>query len=723
MSVDAKCYDAISGAGLEPILSPNYTGGRGQASGFIMRMMAENKKKHQGQYKNPSDNDYGSTMNKFRAFDYKRLANAEQNGNNQSDIGASPFIQRHFGSPEAVPFIPKAQRGSEEHRVIEGETEEQKAARLQAKAEELAQLAKDLLEKSAATKKVKGFLKGKVLVKKAKELLQKKKTEKQKEDERKAKELSKEQLIKEAIANAKVLLEEWDKDENAIYDYLEYKYPKSDYYSRKSQLGDLWQKWCKEKQLEKFGDALKPIITGYYYGREEVKNKIIPRPDTYYRPRRGHSYKKLSYAEAKKVYDKYFPPEEETEEEKAQRTRGLKGVVRRLVRTKKSEKELVASAPTPKFWNGYMCVEDFAKHHKYSNMGTLIQNKKWFGEWTYSMGHEPLSKWTIAPEDEAAIKDAPAKTAAEKKKYKADMKKIDDEFEPRMKEAQDKKTGKYWDILKEKNKATQKLQEEYNADANAVAEQRDALYKSAKNAIVKITTTYYQWVFKKALPMFGWKLIEYHPRAEDFPMEPTFKTINKGTDGAPKFYYERTGEYPSSLLMSITGTESPRYNYDMKRPLPDMKPIPADMKLVLLVEPSGDVAWLITTTKEGNEEGGLDWTDLAQRSIGIGPNAHLGNNQGTLSFRQLFIKNGAHWRHAALHKTEGYEYRNYGAISTYAPVKLPDGREHKWESSFNSKQIQTIIEPLLRELSSRAEWNGVPLTKTDLTGAGRRKRR
>jgi len=173
MSVDAKCYEAISGAGLEPILQ----GGRGQASGFIMRMMAENKKKHQGQYRNPSDNNYGSTMNQFRPFNYKALANRDQNGRNTSDYGASPFIIKHFGSPQSVPFIPKAQRGSEEHRVIEGETDEQKSARLQAKAEELAEKAKELLEQAKQKGKVKEFLKGRVAVKRAKDLLQEKKQE------------------------------------------------------------------------------------------------------------------------------------------------------------------------------------------------------------------------------------------------------------------------------------------------------------------------------------------------------------------------------------------------------------------------------------------------------------------------------------------------------------------------------------------------------------------
>jgi hypothetical protein len=255
------------------------------------------------------------------------------------------------------------------------------------------------------------------------------------------------------------------------------------------------------------------------------------------------------------VYEKYFPPEEEDPEEKARRTLAIKGVVRRLVRTKKSEKELVSAAATPKWWNAYMCVEDFAKHHKYSNMGTLIQNKKWFGEWTYSMGHEPRNKWTI-PEDE--IIEIPPESKGKSKKA-----------------------------------------EEQNAARNTAIGRSNAQYKEAQAAIVSITTTYYHWVLTKGLALFGYKLIQYHPRVEDFPPEVVFKTEDRGSKEPfiPRYYYKRVGEYPSHLLMSITGTESPRYGYDGTRPQPDMKPIPEDLKLTLLVEPEGKVAWLITTKK------------------------------------------------------------------------------------------------------------------------------
>jgi hypothetical protein len=149
-------------------------GGRGQASGFIMRMMAENKKKHQGDYRNPSaPDDYNSSMKTWVPFDYKKLANDGQGGENEKAYGASPFIQRHFAG-EPTRFVPKALRSNFEA-PREGETEEQRAARLQSKAEELVAKAQELLEGERKKKTVKGFLQGQVAIKRAKKVLEEKK--------------------------------------------------------------------------------------------------------------------------------------------------------------------------------------------------------------------------------------------------------------------------------------------------------------------------------------------------------------------------------------------------------------------------------------------------------------------------------------------------------------------------------------------------------------------
>lgn len=83
--------------------------GVSKASGFIQRLMAENKKKHSGQYRNPTTPAHpDSTMKKWAVFDYKKIANKEQGGlseANNSAYGASPFIQKYFRMKRvAIPF-------------------------------------------------------------------------------------------------------------------------------------------------------------------------------------------------------------------------------------------------------------------------------------------------------------------------------------------------------------------------------------------------------------------------------------------------------------------------------------------------------------------------------------------------------------------------------------------------------------------------------------------
>ena len=119
-------------------LRRNISGGMGQASGFIRRLMAENALKHKGQYKKPTfPLAKGSTMNQPAEFDYRRIANNTQRGINASEYGASPFIQKHFGLARSVPF--ERQRGEappttpyktkRKSRATTEETEEQKKAR------------------------------------------------------------------------------------------------------------------------------------------------------------------------------------------------------------------------------------------------------------------------------------------------------------------------------------------------------------------------------------------------------------------------------------------------------------------------------------------------------------------------------------------------------------------------------------------------------------------
>ena len=98
------------------------SGGRGRASGFIMRAMAENKKKHTGLYKNPTfPLAPGSTMNKPIEFDWRKLANKSQGGEGEASAkttwgkkgayGASPFILHHFSK---TPTATKPDKGESE---------------------------------------------------------------------------------------------------------------------------------------------------------------------------------------------------------------------------------------------------------------------------------------------------------------------------------------------------------------------------------------------------------------------------------------------------------------------------------------------------------------------------------------------------------------------------------------------------------------------------------
>lgn len=114
--------------------------GVSKASGFIQRMMAENKKKHSGQYKKPTDPAHkDSKMSSWRPFDYKKLANSTQSGANTSEYGASPFIQKYFKNGTV-----KFESGN-----TAKETEAQRKARLLASVKLLLKRSKQLVANKA----------------------------------------------------------------------------------------------------------------------------------------------------------------------------------------------------------------------------------------------------------------------------------------------------------------------------------------------------------------------------------------------------------------------------------------------------------------------------------------------------------------------------------------------------------------------------------------------
>lgn len=100
--------------------------GVSKASGFIRRLMWENKDKHKGTYKKPT---WGlaanSKMNKPAEFKIKKLMTPAQGGENEegNSYGASPFIRHHFMG-ESKPFSPGKADGKYGH-----ESKGQKKAR------------------------------------------------------------------------------------------------------------------------------------------------------------------------------------------------------------------------------------------------------------------------------------------------------------------------------------------------------------------------------------------------------------------------------------------------------------------------------------------------------------------------------------------------------------------------------------------------------------------
>jgi len=73
--------------------------GGSKSSGFIQRLMWENKNLNRGKYDGKNVGlSPASQMNAPATFNYKSIANKRQKGTSKSEYGASPFIQKHFGN-------------------------------------------------------------------------------------------------------------------------------------------------------------------------------------------------------------------------------------------------------------------------------------------------------------------------------------------------------------------------------------------------------------------------------------------------------------------------------------------------------------------------------------------------------------------------------------------------------------------------------------------------
>jgi hypothetical protein len=561
MSVDSKCYELLADAGLEPILQ----GGRGQASGFVMRMMAENKLKHKGQYRNPSaPNDYNSKMKKWVPFNYKKLASKSQGGLNESEYGASPFITKHFGSPEHIPYVPRSQRLLE-GTPIEGETDEQKSSRLKKQAEELLEKAKQLMESTKKKGRVKGFLKGVLKTRQAKQTLAELKKQKKEEAD----------AIRKAEEKEKKEMEEYEKG-------------------------------------------------------EKVKGFL-----------------------AKKVRKTVVAPREARERKVAEI--GKKVAIRKLVRFKHASKETLKNMKLPKWWDGVMCVDEWAKATESQKGITIYEfDKRWFGKRLYRFANNISNN----PFAAAVVPEVP-------------MPKNWTKAKPEAKKA-------YEDSREEQKKRSAKITEQ----------------------LENLATKFLYWVFGVAMPMNGWKVIDYAPREEDFPEDKMFNTSSKAWENVS-----------SRLRISLGGTPQPRHD------LAEMKSVklgPLPPKLKLLVEPSGDWAYLLP-----NEQSGKEFLKT-----------------GDIHLSTKFRKVGKNWEHMLF----VYDPKKYDPMKSggYAPIKVgsklfkdnndyslltdnpadkdafyPRDRHIDWAYP---EGIAQITESAFKELCDRKKWSGKPLVQIALVG-------
>lgn len=547
--MDSKCYELLADAGLEPILQ----GGRGQASGFIMRMMAENKLKHKGQYRNPSGpNDYNSKMKKWVPFNYKKLASKSQGGLNESDYGASPFIIKHFGSPEHIPYVPRSQRLLEGN-PIEGETDEQKSARLTKQAEELMVKAKQLMEATNKKGKVKGFLKGVLKTRQAKSTLAELK--KQKKEEAEAKRRAEEKEKKE--------IEEYEKG-------------------------------------------------------EKVKGFL-----------------------AKKVRKSVVAPREARERKVAEI--GKRVAIRKLVRFKHATKESLRAMKLPKWWDGVMCVDEWAKATESQKNVTMYDSEsRWFGSRLYRFYHHTTDNAFAAP----VLPEVPM--------------------------------PKNWTKAKpEAKKAYEDYADEQRKRSSIIAEK-----------VEDLATKFLYWIFGVAMPMNGWKLIDYSPREEDFPQDTMMNPSTKARENVP-----------SRLRISLGGTEQPKHDFAEMRSV-KLGPLPS--KLKLLVEPSGLWAYLLP-----NEQSGKGFLKT-----------------GKMELSTKFRKVGTHWEHMLfgyntpikIGSTVFKDNNAYTLLSDNPADKnayYPKDRHIEWAYP---EGIAQITESAFRELCDRKKWSGRPLVQIELVG-------
>jgi hypothetical protein len=583
--MDEKCYELVSGAGLEPILIPRSAfikehkkllsvlksrdpkqlqreyadqkaemadqlkGGRGKASGFIMRMMAENKLKHKGQYQNPTAPlAPESKMNAPVAFDLTQLANPRQapGGKNRKAYGASPFIMKHFGTAQSVPFVPRGQRNNVLDDVP-GETPQQKEARLRQKAQELLDKAAELAGVQQKKAKVGEFLKGQIKIRRAKDELERR------------------------------------KDYKAQREIAE-----------RNRLAEIERRAAAERR-------------------------------------------RVAEAEERRVAE-----ERRREEEAAERV----ATSRRAEEARKEEKRKSGGFVLPRWWDGVMCVEAWAKKddEKYKY--------RWFGKQLWYAVHNEKG--------------------------------VFNEF--------------FFPITKKEEKTRENR-------------------KRVVDAVLKLGSQYAKWLFTIALPAKGYNLVEFHPTEATFPETDVIETRAPAKMGGEYTYHKTGRKEPSGTRMVLGKVDSSYRRGDAPPPLPET--------ITILVEPTGKLAWLIST-----EQGDARWNGLAEKMLRDNVSGYTG-----FSFSTKFKKVGDKWVNLIPEVVDGATYyqretpqkvgdfvfkdvANSNTLLGSNPPKegssgrMMSDRHIDWAYPVG---IAEITGPIFENLSERKEWSGKPLVEIDLS--------
>jgi hypothetical protein len=237
-------------------------------------------------------------------------------------------------------------------------------------------------------------------------------------------------------------------------------------------------------------------------------------------------------------------------------------------------------------------------------------------------------------------------------------------------------------------------------------------YKKVGDALQLVAQRYAKWVFTKALPKKGFELIEYSPTEADFPEVAEMEAIEiPNRDGSRGwgqngYRYEKKGMRPSGTRMTFGQTGQKSYRVGEAPP-----PLPA--KILLLLDPTKTLAWMISETT-----GEDAWKEVGKGAM----------EYNASSFREKFRRVGDRYIHIVPDyepKSEGRTKERPQKVGPYTIGEAGNKMSLIWynppKKNKNhitwaySEGIVQLISNLYDGLMDRKEWSGKPLVEIDLT--------